>query len=257
MHFVATSLFWSTSHIMLLPSTAVLWALGNCLHRSSLEQAATSATCWHSWVFLVMSFSQFSSLSYNNFAVCCCCCLRSSVLPTSDCTSSVRASTEDARPRTCEGIWRHLKQGHTPGTNSSFSVIQSVCIHDAQWQQRTMYLPLWCPLYKHPSTHISLQSEAAIVSLAWMVPEGGPVGRAISDLVRRALWLTMMRAVTMFITPLAWQEQGSESLGKWKRLPLPKKTQVPENEEIIKFTLDKKSGFAYLPGLHCPQSICT
>ena len=157
-YFVATNLFWSMSRIMLLPCIAVPWALGNCLHRSSLELAATSATRWRSWAFSVMSFSQFYSFSRNNLTVCCCCCcLRSSMLLTRDCTSSVRASTEDARPRTCEAIWRHLKQGHTPGTNSNSSLIamQSVCIHDAQWQQRTMSLPLWCPLYKHPSTHSS------------------------------------------------------------------------------------------------------
>ena len=184
-HLVATNFVWSISRITLLPRSTVPWGRGNCLHVSSLAAEDTSATlCRNCW-FSARSFWYASSFSFRRLVVVSCCFCNFVVVSERSFTICVRAAKEDVRSWTWVGTSLHLKHDQTPCTNSSLCEIQSLCTHDAHWQQRTISLLSWCPRYKQFSMQYSPQSEAAVCSessVFWLVCS---VSRGVIDLPSR------------------------------------------------------------------------
>ena len=119
---------------------------------SGEDTAATPCrSCW----FSVKSVWYASSFSFRRSAVDSCCFCSLAVVWDKSCTSLVRVVTEGVRSWTWAGKCLHLKQGEIPGKNSSVCAMQSLCIHDAQWQLRISLLSwvhmLWWSAEPGPS----------------------------------------------------------------------------------------------------------
>ena len=80
----------------------------------------------------------------------------------SACTRVIRLLRSVCIWQMFEGISRHPKHDHTPGTYSSFSAMQSAWIHE-HWQQRTISLAACCLSYLHPSRQ---RSDVVLLSVS-------------------------------------------------------------------------------------------
>ena len=165
-HFVFTSLSSSMSLMMLLPSNTVPWGLGKPDQWSALDCWNRAQICARRSLFSFSSLLQVSSLSSSCLNSLWWSSRRQATDDVSVCTRVIRLLRSVCIWQICEGINRHRKQDHTPGTYSSFSAMQSAWIHEEHWQQRTISLPACCLSYLHPSRQ---RSDALISVLSCII----------------------------------------------------------------------------------------